>query len=191
MSNPREACGPWFLFPALRVNSMLRTIPAVASAILVTFAVGARQRPMAEPVGQPAAAGVGIQAAERAPAEVSTPVADEAAGAPKNPVEPVYSVVSPLGDPTVKVVAMAPRLDTLAGKTVCLVWNHAFKADITLPAIEESLKKEYPDIRVIPYSEIDAAIRAAGPEDVAAEAAALQAVLKQKGCNAVISGNGG
>jgi hypothetical protein len=193
MSNSREACGPWFLFPALRVNSMLRTIPAVASAILVTVAVGARQRPMAEPVGQPAAAGVGIQAAGRAPAEVSTPVADEAAGAPKNPVEPVYSVVSPLGDPTVKVVAMAPRLDTLAGKTVGMVWNQAFNADITLPAIAEALKEKYPDIKIIPYTEMDAAMQAAGPdpEDPKAEMVALQAVLKAKGCDALISGNGG
>ena len=89
------------------------------------------------------------------------------------------------------MITMAPRLDTLAGKTVCMVWNHSFKSDITLPAIGESLKKKYPDIRIVPYTEIDAAIRAAGPGDVAAEASALQAVLKQKGCNAVISGNGG
>ena len=179
---------------------MQRTISALALALLATVVVGGCQRPIAGPVSQPPAADTGVQAAERASARVSTQQANQTEGAPKaSPtegpprasVEPVYSVVSPLGDPTARMITMAPRLDTLAGKTVCLVWNHAFKADITLPAIEESLKKKYPDIRIVPYSEIDAAIRAAGPEDVAAEAAALQAVLKQKGCNAVISGNGG
>ena len=110
---------------------------------------------------------------------------------PKNSVEPVYSVVSPLGDSTVKMITMAPRLNTLAGKTVCMVWNHAFKADITLPAIAESLKNKYPDIKIVPYTEIDAAIRAAGRESASTEAATLQAVLKEKGCDAVISGNGG
>ena len=59
---------------------------------------------------------------------------------------------------------MAPRLDTLAGKTVCMVWNQSFNADITLPAIAEALKAKYPDIKIIPYTEIDAAIQAAGPD---------------------------
>ena len=164
---------------------MLRTIPAVAVAILVTVAVGARQRLMAEPVGQPAAAGVGIEAA--------APLDDPAATAPKGPAEPVYSVVSPLGEPTVKPITMAPRLDTLAGKTVGMVWNQAFNADITLPAIAEALKAKYPDIKIIPYTEMDAAMQAAGPdpEDPKAEMVALQAVLKAKGCDALISGNGG
>lgn len=86
---------------------------------------------------------------------------------------------------------MAPRLDTLDGKTIGLVWNHAFKADITLPAIGESLKNRYPDVKIIPYTEIDAAIRAAGRMRSLTEAEVLQAVFKAKGCDAVISGNGG
>jgi hypothetical protein len=113
------------------------------------------------------------------------------AAVPKTSVEPVYSVVSPLGDSTVKMITMVPRLNTLADKTVCMVWNHAFKADITLPAIGEALKNQYPDIRIVPYTEIDAAIRAAGGDISSPEAGTLQTVLKEKGCNAVISGNGG
>ena len=114
------------------------------------------------------------------------------AGARKEPVEPVYSVVSPLGDPVVKMITMAPRLDTLAGKTVCMVWNEAFKADVTLPAIGESLKEKYADITVIPHTEIYAALQAAARENPSAEdEAILQAVLKEKGCEALISGNGG
>jgi hypothetical protein len=57
------------------------------------------------------------------------------------------------------------RLDTLNGKTVCLVWNEAFKADIILPAIGESLKDAHPDIKIIPYTEIDAATQAAGRDN--------------------------
>jgi hypothetical protein len=109
----------------------------------------------------------------------------------KGSVEPVYSVVSPLGDSTVRMITMAPRLNTLEGKTVCMVWNHAFKSDITLPAIGESLKNRYPGIKIIPYTEIDAAIRAAGRDSSLTEAEILQTVFKEKGCDAVISGNGG
>ncbi len=75
------------------------------------------------------------------------------AAVPKNSVEAVYSVVSPLGDSPLKMITMVPRLSTLAAKTVCMVWNHAFKADITFPAIEESLKNQYTDIKIIPYME--------------------------------------
>lgn len=109
----------------------------------------------------------------------------------KNSGESAYSVVSPLGDPTVKMITMAPRLDTLEGKTVCLIWNHTFKADVTLPVIGESLKKKYPGIKIISYAEIDAAVRAAGGERPWIEPAILQGVLRDKGCEIVISGNGG
>jgi hypothetical protein len=121
----------------------------------------------------------------------STQEEDKTAAVPKDSVEPLYSVVSPLGDCTARMITMAPRLDTLDGKTVGLVWNHAFKADITLPAIGESLKHQYPRITIIPYSEIDAAIRAAARARSLTEAEVLQAVFKEKGFDAVISGNGG
>ena len=58
---------------------------------------------------------------------------------PKKPGDSVYKVLSPLGDTTVKMITMVPRLDTLADKTVCMMWNHAFQADIALPSIGESM----------------------------------------------------
>lgn len=89
------------------------------------------------------------------------------------------------------MIAMAPRLDSLEGKTVCMVWNHAFKADITLPAIGEALKKKYRNVKIISYTEINALVPAALRKNPMAEAEALRAAFKEKGCNAVISGNGG
>lgn len=150
---------------------MQRIISTLALAILLTVAVGVRQR---------------------ASAQLSTHEGNQAEGASKSSAEPVYRVVSPLGDPAVKMIAMAPRLNTLNGKTVCLVWNKAFKADITLPVIGKSLKDKYPDIKIIPHTEIDAAIQAVSRENPSAdEAAILRAVLKENGCDALISGNGG
>jgi hypothetical protein len=89
------------------------------------------------------------------------------------------------------MITMVPRLNTLAGKTVCMVWNNAFKADVTLPAIAESLRNKYSDIKIVPYTEIDVATRSEGRESGATESASLQTAYKEKGCNAVISGNGG
>jgi len=90
------------------------------------------------------------------------------------------------------MAAMAPRLDTLAGKTVAMVWHHAFQADITHPAIAEALKAQYPGIKIIPYTEMEAAFRAAGRGGRSeADADTLQSILKEKGFHALISGNGG
>jgi hypothetical protein len=103
----------------------------------------------------------------------------------------LYKIVSPLGESTAKPIAMAPRLETLDGKTVCLVWNHAFKADVTHAAIAEELKKRYPGIKIVTYTELPDAPEPelVGTPQTASEA--LQAALKAKGCDAVITGNGG
>lgn len=105
--------------------------------------------------------------------------------------EPVYKVVSPLGESAVKMIAMAPRLDTLAGKTVCMVWNGAFKSHVTLPAIGESLKKQYPDVKIVSYTDMPEAFMPEPPGAPRKQSEALQALYKEKGCDAVISGNGG
>ena len=114
---------------------------------------------------------------------------DAAASAPS--AEPVYDVVSPLGESTVKMTAMAPRTETLAGKTVCMVWNSAFKSDVTLPVIGETLKKQYPGVKIVPYTDMPNVFLPEPPGTPRKQSEALQALYKEKGCDAVISGNGG
>src|SRR3954471_1592583 len=65
-----------------------------------------------------------------------------------------YKIVSPVGESTAKPIAMASRLETLDGKTVCMVWNHAFKADVTHAAIAAELKKRHPGIKIVTYTEL-------------------------------------
>jgi hypothetical protein len=113
-----------------------------------------------------------------------------AAGA-SAPSEPIYNVVSPIGESTVKMTSMAPRIDTLAGKTICMVWNNAFKSDVTLPAIGQALKKQYPDLKIIQYTDLPNAFLPEPPGTPKKQSEALQAAYKQKGCNAVVTGNGG
>jgi hypothetical protein len=102
--------------------------------------------------------------------------------------EPAYSVVSPLGEVNIEMIKMAPRLDTLSNKTVCLISNNSFKVDVTMPVIERELKQKYPGIRIIPpeqmpYTELPGA-RPANWE-------AMPGEIAKKGCNAIVSGNGG
>jgi len=105
--------------------------------------------------------------------------------------EPVYKVVSPTGESTVSLSTMAPRLDTLAGKTVCMVWNNAFKSDVTLPVIGEALKKQYPGVKIVPYTDMPDAFLPEPPGTPKDQSEALLSIFKEKGCSAVISGNGG
>jgi hypothetical protein len=105
--------------------------------------------------------------------------------------EPVYSVVSPIGESTVTMISMTPRLNTLAGKTVCMAWNRAFKADIALPAIGEQLKQIYPDIKIVPYTEMPDAPLPSAPDHPQKDAEDLRVALKAKGCSAFVTGDGG
>ena len=102
--------------------------------------------------------------------------------------EPAYSVVSPLGEVNVEMIRMVPRLDTLSNKTVCLVSNSSFKVDVTMPAIEAELKRQVPGVKIIPpeqmpLTELPGA-RPGNWESIPGE-------IASKGCNAIVSGNGG
>jgi hypothetical protein len=102
-----------------------------------------------------------------------------------------YEVVSPLGERDTRWIEMAPRLDTLEGKTICELWNESFKSNITFPVIRKLLQKKYPKVRIIPYTSMPRHHMLENPGVINAESEALIADLKEKGCDAVISGNGG
>ena len=102
-----------------------------------------------------------------------------------------YEVLSPLGEQNVTMITMAPRLDTLDGKTVCELWNASFKSDITFSTIRELLKRKFPGVKVVPYTEMPVHHLMENPGVSNAESEALIVALKEKGCDAVISGNGG
>lgn len=114
-----------------------------------------------------------------------------AAAAP-DAAEAVYEVVSPVGELTVKMMAMAPRPDTLEGKTICMITNEAFNFQVTFPVIEKLMKQKYPTVKVIPWTELPHYPHTvwSGPERAKVEQATI-AAIKAKGCNAVIGGNGG
>ncbi len=100
--------------------------------------------------------------------------------------------VSPVGESVVKtMISLAPRLDTLAGKTVGEIWNGGFKGEIVFPIIEEMLRKRYPGVKVVPYTEFPlVSIGSLHPETQAETLEAVRVALLEKGCDAVITGNG-
>ena len=103
----------------------------------------------------------------------------------------VYEVVSPLGEPVAESITMAPRLNTLEGKTICEIWNGGFRGDESFPLIERMLRERYPTVKIIPYSEFPlATVASFHPEKKQDTLEALRAQIKEKDCDAVITGNG-
>lgn len=105
--------------------------------------------------------------------------------------EGVYKVVSPLGEQSVSMLPAAPRLDTLKGKMICEISNTGYRSDETFPFIEKLLKKKYPTIKIVPYTEMPRCdVTDLSVDTRAKTIKALIAAIKEKGCDAVIGGNG-
>ena len=101
------------------------------------------------------------------------------------------SVLSPIGAEAVEQKNLAKRLETLNGKVVAEVWNEDFKGDIMFPIYRELLKERFPEVKIIPYTEIPAASLKGTPSYQKQVLADIIQALKDKGADAVITGNGG
>ena len=101
-----------------------------------------------------------------------------------------YDVVSPLGIEVVKRKGVSPRLADLNGKTVAEVWNGVFKGDQTFPIIRKLLKKKFPSINIIPFTEFPHYAGGDNPKEQRERAQLVARMAKEKGVQALISGNG-
>lgn len=78
----------------------------------------------------------------------------------------------------------APRVDRLAGKTICELSNDSWQAHRVLPEIRKLLREKYPSAKFIPYEEFPV-----GNNGIDSEKAVD--LLVKKGCQAVVIGNAG
>ena len=96
----------------------------------------------------------------------------------------VHHVVWPRGNKTVEPTELAPRLDTLAHKTVGELWDDLFRGDEVFPILREELARRYPGVRFVRYEEFGST-HGADEHRVIAE---LPDRLREFGVDAVISG---
>ena len=101
-----------------------------------------------------------------------------------------HEVVSPLGLEAVKQAGSARRLDRLDGKTIGEFWNGFFKGDQTFPVIRRLLLQKFPGLTIIPFTEFPHAPGSDQPTKQRERAQRMAALAREKGCDAVISGNG-
>ncbi|MBI2910241.1 MAG: hypothetical protein HYX92_21575 [Chloroflexi bacterium] len=100
--------------------------------------------------------------------------------------EPVYEVVWPLGASMYNPQATAREVTDLSGKTVCQLWDWVFRGNEIFPAVAEILSKRYPGIKFVHY-DVFGNTHSPKEREIVAH---LPEMLRDQGCDAVISGVG-
>ena len=101
-----------------------------------------------------------------------------------------YDVLSPVGQSSVEMIELAPRLETLHGKTIALVGG-SFMASVTHMELKRLILESFPTATVYVLSEIGSAGLYPGPNVRKPQVERFQQKLIEYGVDAVISGNGG
>ena len=135
-----------------------------AASVLASCAPAATPAPEAAPTCPPAE--------ECAPCP--TPVAAGEAG----PV--TLELYNPSGATEVTKLH-APRLDTLEGKTICMLSNDMWEAYRILPRIGELLQQQFPTAKIVPWTELP----------VSSDIKDISDILAEKGCQAAILSSAG
>lgn len=100
-------------------------------------------------------------------------------------------VISPEGLPQGRAADVSRHLDSLDGKTIGEVYNNHFKGELMFQTYRRLFKERYPNIRIIPFNEFPTVYVGGDPASQKRIAKEVAAVAKQKGCDAIITGNGG
>ena len=101
-----------------------------------------------------------------------------------------FNVVSPVGFSTMEQIQMAPRLETLDGKTIAIV-GEDFMYNITHPELGRLIKQHYPTAKVIMYDKLPIAGPYPAPGITRQATEEFRQRLQDLKVDAVIAGNGG
>ncbi len=101
------------------------------------------------------------------------------------------SVISPEGLPLRATHPVSHHLDTLEGKTVGEVYNNHFKGEQMFKAYRRLFKRRFPGVKIIPYTEFPIVYVGGDPVSQKKTARDIAALAQQRGCDALITGNGG
>jgi hypothetical protein len=100
-------------------------------------------------------------------------------------------VISPEGLPLVATKSLSRHIDTLAGKTIGEVYNNHFQGELMFRTYRQLFKEKFPGVKVIPFTEFPTVFVGGDPESQKKTAREIAALAKERGCDAIITGNGG
>lgn len=101
-------------------------------------------------------------------------------------MEPTYDVVWPQSPKGVEPQALAPRLDTLDGKTIAYLWDGLFRGEELFAALTDELTRRYPTVQIVDW-DVVGNTHAADEHEVIAK---MPGVLDEYGVHAVVSAVG-
>ena len=97
-----------------------------------------------------------------------------------------YRVVWPRSARQLEPQPLAPRLDTLAGKTVAQLWDYVYRGDEIFDLLEPQLEARFPGVRFVSWREFGSTHGSEEREILAS----LPQRFKEMGVDAAISGMG-
>ena len=100
-------------------------------------------------------------------------------------------VISPEGLPLAANTGLSRHIDTLEGKTIGEVYNNHFKGELMFQTYRQLFKEKFPGVKVIPFSEFPTVFVGGDPASQKKTAREIAALAKARGCDALITGNGG
>jgi hypothetical protein len=103
----------------------------------------------------------------------------------------VIGVISPEGLPLGATKNIAPHLDTLDGKTIGEVYNNHFKGELMFQTYRRLFKEKFKGVKIIPFTEFPIVYVGGDAESQKKIAKEIAALAKERGVDAIITGNGG
>ena len=100
-------------------------------------------------------------------------------------------VISPEGLPLGATKNVSQHLGTLDGKTIGEVYNNHFKGELMFQTYRRLFREKFKGVKIIPYDEFPIVYVGGDPESQKRIAKEIAAIAKDKGCDAIITGNGG
>ena len=101
------------------------------------------------------------------------------------------SVISPEGLPLGATRNITPHLSTLDGKTIGEVYNNHFKGELMFETYRRLFREKYKNVKIIPFTEFPIVYVGGDAESQKKIAREIAALAKEKGVDALITGNGG
>jgi hypothetical protein len=102
-----------------------------------------------------------------------------------------YRVISPEGLPREVTKRLSRHLDTLEGKTIGEVYNNHFKGELMFETYRRLFREKFPGVKVIPFTEFPTVFVGGDPDSQKKTAREIARLAKERGCDAIITGNGG
>ena len=100
-------------------------------------------------------------------------------------------VVSPEGLPLSATGGVSREIGSLEGKTIGEVYNNHFKGELMFRTYRRLFEERFPGVKIIPYDQFPIVYVGGDPASQKKTAKEIAALARERGVDALISGNGG